>query len=39
MEINDLFDNEFKIMVTMLLTDLGRRIDGHSENINKGRKY
>lgn len=39
MEISSLFDDEFKMMVTVLLTDLGRRIDGCSENINEERKY
>lgn len=35
MEINNLSDKEFKIMVIKVLTDFGRRIDGHSENVNK----
>ena len=33
--INNLPDKEFKALETRMLTDLGKRIDQHSENFNK----
>lgn len=35
MEISDLSDQVFKVMVTNVLTELRRRKDEHSENFNK----
>ena len=35
MKINNLLDKEFKEMVIKMLTELGRRMDDHSENFNK----
>ena len=35
MEINNLPDKEFKAIIIML-TELGKRIEEHSENFNKG---
>ena len=35
MEISNFPDKEFKVMVTKMLTELGRRMDEHSENFNK----
>ena len=35
MEINNLVDKEFKVMVIKKLAELGRRMDEHSENFNK----
>lgn len=35
MEISNLSDKEFKVMVKKMLTELGRRIDEHNENFNK----
>ena len=34
-EINNLPDKEFKALVLRMLTELGKRIDKHSENLNK----
>ena len=34
-EINNLPDTEFKQVVIRMLTELGERIDEHSENFNK----
>ena len=34
-EINNLHDKEYKLIVTRMLTDLGRRMDELSENFNK----
>ena len=34
-EISNLLDKEFKVMVIRTLTKLGRRMDGHNENLNK----
>ena len=34
-EINSLPDKEYKLMVIRMLTELGRRINEHSENFNK----
>ena len=39
MKISNLPDKEFKIMVIKVVTDLRRRMDEHSENFNKERKY
>ena len=38
-EINNLPDEKFKVMVTKIFTDLRRRMDEHTENFNKQRKY
>ena len=35
MEISNLPDKEFKVMVIKMLTELGRRREEHSENFNK----
>ena len=35
MELSNLPDKELKVMVTKMLTELGRRMDEHSENFNK----
>ena len=35
MEINNLPGKEFKVMVIKMLTDFERRMDEHSENVNK----
>ena len=35
MKVNHLPDEEFKAIVIRLLTELGERIDEHSENYNK----
>ena len=35
MEISNLSDKEFKVMVMNILTELGRRMDEHSENFSK----
>jgi len=35
MEINNLVDKEFKVMVIKKLAELGRRMDEHSENFKK----
>ena len=35
MEINNLVDKGFKVMVIKKLAELGRRMDEHSENFNK----
>ena len=35
MEISNLPDKEFKVMVIKKLAELGRRMDEHSENFNK----
>jgi len=35
MEISNLPDKEFKVMVINMLTKLRRRMDEHSENFNK----
>ena len=34
-ELSNLPDKEFKVMVLKMLTELGRRMDRHSENFNK----
>ena len=34
-EISDLLDEEFKVMIMKMLTELGRKIDAYSENFNK----
>ena len=38
MEISNLPDKEFKVMVIKMVTELGRRVDEHSENFNKERE-
>ena len=42
-ELSNLPEKEFKVIVIKMLTELGRRIDEHSENFNKAmeniRKY
>ena len=38
-EISNLPDKEFKVMVIKMLTDLGRKMDEHSENFNKRTEY
>ena len=35
MEISNLPNEEFKVMIIMVLTKLGRRIDEYSKNFNK----
>ena len=35
MEISNLPDKELKVMVIKMLTELGRRMEEHSENFNK----
>ena len=35
MEVNNLVDKEFNVMVIKKLAELGRRIDEHSVNFNK----
>ena len=35
MEINNLPDKEFKLMIIKMLNELGRRIDKHSEKFNR----
>ena len=35
MELNTSQDKEFKALVIRMLTELGKRIDEHSENFNK----
>ena len=35
MEIRNLPDKEFKVIFIKMLTELGRRMDEHSENFNK----
>ena len=35
MEVSNLFDKEFKVIVIKMLTKLGRRMCEHSENFNK----
>ena len=39
MEISNLPDKEVKILIIGMITKLGRRMDDHSENFNKERKY
>lgn len=39
MAIANLPDEEFKIMVIKMLTELWRRMDEHTEYFNKGTKY
>lgn len=39
MEISNLPDKEVKILIIGMFTKLGRRMDDHSENFNKERKY
>ena len=34
-ETSDFPDKEFKVMVTKMLTEFGRRMDEHSEKLNK----
>ena len=34
-EINNLLDKEFKALVVRMLTELGKRIDEHSENFDE----
>ena len=34
MEIGNLFDKEFKVMVIKMFTRLGKRVNKHSENFN-----
>ena len=34
-QINNLHDKEIKAMVIRMLTELGKRVDEHSENFNK----
>ena len=36
MEISNLADKEFKVMVIKMLTKLGKRMDKHSENLEIG---
>lgn len=38
-EVSNVPDKEFKLMVTMMLTELRRVIDEHNENFNRDRKY
>ena len=38
-EIGNLPDKEFKVMIKMMLKELGRRMDEHSENFNRVVKY
>lgn len=38
MEIRNLLDEEFKVTVIKMLSELRRRIDEHSENFNKEKK-
>ena len=35
MEINNLLDKEFKLMIIKILRELRRRMNGHSEKFNK----
>lgn len=35
MEISNLPGKELRVMVKKMLTELGRRMEGHSENFNK----
>ena len=39
MEISDLRDTELKVIVIKMFTELRRRMDEHSENFNRVRKY
>ena len=39
MEISNLPDKEVKILIIGMFTKLGRRMDDHSENFDKERKY
>ena len=36
MEISNLHDKEFKVIIRMMFNKLKRRMDEHSENFNKG---
>lgn len=36
---NNVLDKEFNVMVIKMLTNLGRRMDEHSENFIRDRKY
>lgn len=38
MQISNLPDKEFKVMVIKILTELGRAMDEHNENLNKERE-
>ena len=38
-EISNLPDKEFKVLVLRMLTELGKRIDEHSDNSNKGLEH
>lgn len=38
MEINDMHDAEFKLMVMKILTALEKRVENVNENLNKGKK-
>ena len=39
MEISNLPDKEFKVMIIKMLNELGRRMDKHSENFNEELEY
>ena len=39
MEISDLSDKEFKIMVIKILTELGTKVEEQSENFKKERNF
>ena len=38
-EISNLPDKEFKVTIIKMFTELRRRMDEHSENFNRVRKY
>ena len=35
MEIRNLYNEKFKVVIIKMITELGRRMDEHSENFNK----
>lgn len=39
MEISNLPDKEIKVIVIKMLTELRRKVEEHSENFNRARKY
>ena len=38
-EISNLLEKDFKVMIINMLNELERRMDKHNENLNKIRKY
>ena len=39
MKTSNLSDKQFKVLVIKIFIDFGRRLDEHTENLNKYRKY